>query len=155
MNTNIRVPEASSRFIRPFNEMVWFEALPGEALSIRLHSREVQGKFCILENIAAPGTATPHHTHEQDEIFHILEGEILFCLNGNLSVLSAGDIALVPAGISHAWRNTSEKPVRMTAVFAPGGIETMFTRLAGKSPEDVIAIAAEHGTIVTGPPIEL
>jgi hypothetical protein len=52
----------------------WFEAIPGEQLCIRVHGTQVNGRYAIMENIAAPGTATPMHFHAEDEIFHILEG---------------------------------------------------------------------------------
>src|SRR5258707_15527994 len=39
----------------------WFEAIPGEQLCIRVHGTQVNGRYAIMENIAAPGTATPMH----------------------------------------------------------------------------------------------
>lgn len=45
----------------------WFEAIPGEQLCIRVHGTQVNGRYAIMENIAAPGTATPMHFHAEDE----------------------------------------------------------------------------------------
>src|SRR5690349_3020859 len=39
-----------------------------------------------MENIAAPGTATPMHFHAEDEFFHILEGTVTFSIDGNVSM---------------------------------------------------------------------
>jgi hypothetical protein len=36
---------------------------PGEQLCIRVHGTQVNGRYAIMENIAAPGTATPMHFH--------------------------------------------------------------------------------------------
>jgi len=44
----------------------------------------VNGRYAIMENIAAPDTATPMHFHEEDELFHILEGTVTFSIDGNV-----------------------------------------------------------------------
>ena len=36
---------------------------PGEQLCIRVYGTQVNGRYAIMENIAAPGTATPMHFH--------------------------------------------------------------------------------------------
>jgi len=46
----------------------------------------VNGRYAIMENIAAPGTATPMHFHAEDEFFHILEGTVTFSIDGNVSM---------------------------------------------------------------------
>lgn len=154
MNTQTKSNETGLKLIRPYDEQEWFSAVPGERLSIRVHSSDTNGKFAILESIAQPGTATPLHTHREDEVFQILEGEVVFSLGSNsISTLKQGDLILIPAGTPHAWRNKSNAPARMTAFFAPGGPEDLFRRIAGRSPEEIAAIAAEYGTVVVGPPI--
>jgi hypothetical protein len=40
-------------------------AIPGEQLCIRVHGTQVNGRYAIMENIAAPGTATPMHFHAE------------------------------------------------------------------------------------------
>jgi len=36
--------------------------------------------YAIMENIAT----TPMHFHEEDELFHILEGTVTFSIDGNV-----------------------------------------------------------------------
>lgn len=131
----------------------WFGAIDGERMSIVVHSSKVGGRFSMLESLAAAGTASPMHYHQEDEIFHILEGVMTFSCGGEVFEVPAGTTVVIPAGAPHAWRNRTASPVRMTAVFVPGGIEDLFTRLDGLSAEAIVALAADYGTHVVGSPI--
>ena len=66
--------EQSTPIVSHHDTIKWFEAIPGEQLCIRVRGTQVNGRYAIMENIAAPGTATPMHFHAEDEIFHVLEG---------------------------------------------------------------------------------
>ena len=46
----------------------------------------MNGRYAIMENIAAPGTATPMHFHAEDEIFHVLEGTVTFSIDDGVAV---------------------------------------------------------------------
>lgn len=132
----------------------WFDVIPGERISIRVASSEVGGRFAILESVAGPGTATPMHTHREDEIFQILEGVVTFSCGGQIFDAVAGTTVVIPAGAHHAWKNRGGNDVRMVVLFAPGGIEPLFRQLAGRAPEEIGAAAAVYGTVIVGPPIE-
>ena len=105
-------------------------AIPGEQLCIRVHGTQVNGRYAIMENIAAPGTATPMHFHAEDEIFHILEGTVTFSIDGDVFNASVGSIVVIPAGAHHAWRNRSDAPIRMLTFFSPGGVEELYPSLS-------------------------
>jgi len=51
--------EQSTPIVSHQDSIEWFEAIPGEQLCIRVHGTQVNGRYAIMENIAAPGTATP------------------------------------------------------------------------------------------------
>ena len=61
--------EHSAAIVGHHDSIKWFEAIPGEQLCIRVHGTQVNGRYAIMENIVAPGTATPMHFHAEDEIF--------------------------------------------------------------------------------------
>ncbi len=145
-----RSPRAATRHDK---EKDWFEAFPGERLTIRVHSGEVDGKFTILENVADDGVATPMHIHTQDEVFHVLEGEVVFSMDGKTSVLQQGSEILIPAGTPHAWRNKSGNRIRLLVFFAPGGIEELYLRASGLTHTEIAELAVQYGTLVVGLPI--
>ncbi|WP_439594678.1 cupin domain-containing protein [Falsiroseomonas sp.] len=131
----------------------WFSAIPGERVAIRLHAAQVQGRFSMMESLSEPGCATPLHRHAEEETFYVLEGRPTFRLGDKVFATGPGDLVLIPAGTPHAWINAGNGPCRMLATFAPGGVETLFTRLGGLPPEEMAALAAGYGTIVLGPPM--
>ena len=54
----------------------------------------------------APGTASPRHTHPGEEIIYVLEGTLVYEVEGKPPVtLKAGDVLFIPAGTVHAARN--------------------------------------------------
>ena len=67
-------PEHNAAIVSHHDSIKWFEAIPGEQLCIRVYGTQVNGRYAIMENIAAPGTATPMHFHAEDEIFTSLQG---------------------------------------------------------------------------------
>ncbi|MGX9965459.1 cupin domain-containing protein [Roseomonas sp. F4] len=131
----------------------WFSAIPGERVAIRLHAAQVQGRFSVMESLAEPGCATPLHLHAEEETFYVLEGRPTFRLGEKIFAAGPGDLVLIPAGTPHGWINAADRPCRMLATFAPGGVETLFPRLAGLSPQEMTSLAASYGTIVLGPPM--
>ena len=50
--------EQSTPIVSHYDTIKWFEAIPGEQLCIRVHGTQVNGRYAIMENIAAPGTVT-------------------------------------------------------------------------------------------------
>ncbi len=64
-------PEHSAAIVSHHDSIKWFEAIPGEQLCIRVHGTQVNGRYAIMENIAAPGTATPMHFTRTAESVHV------------------------------------------------------------------------------------
>jgi mannose-6-phosphate isomerase-like protein (cupin superfamily) len=133
----------------------WFEAFPGERVKIRVDSDKVGGQFTVLESVVDHDVAMPMHIHTRDEIFYLLEGEVVFSIDGVTSLLQEGSEILVPAGTPHSWRKTSGNPVRALIVFAPGGIEELYLRAGGMTQKEIARLAVEYGTIVVGLPIPI
>ena len=146
--------EQSAPIVSHHDAIKWFEAIPGEQLCIRVHGTQVNGRYAIMENIAAPGTATPMHFHAEDEIFHILEGTVTFSIDGDVFNVSVGSIVVIPAGVHHAWRNRSNAPIRMLTFFSPGGVEELYHKLVGLSLEELSTVVEPFGSGIVGPPID-
>jgi len=127
-------------------------------------AEETGGAFLIFEDDLDAGKVTPLHRHpDADETFYMLEGEILLHVAGAENrPLQAGDIAIVPRGIPHAFMVTSGR-ARMLCLQTPGSGEAFYREAsepvaAGQSapPVDfdrVRAAAASTGAIeLLGPP---
>ena len=131
-------PEHSAAIVSHHDTIKWFEAIPGEQLCIRVHGTQVNGRYAIMENIAAPGTATPMHFHAEDEIFHILEGTVTFSIDGD--VFNA--VRRLNCGYSstaHITRGGIVRTLRSACrpSFHPGGVEELYPKLVGLSLEEL------------------
>lgn len=52
----------------------------------------------------APGSDVHTHHHSQEEVWHVIEGELELVVDGVTSVVRAGDAAVVPADVAHSAR---------------------------------------------------
>jgi quercetin dioxygenase-like cupin family protein len=63
--------------------------------------------FFVVRN--RPGEGADKHRHPYDETFVILDGRIEVIVDGELRMLGAGTIAVVPAGAWHEFKNRGEE----------------------------------------------
>lgn len=78
-----------------------------------------------------PGVGIPPHVHtHEDEIFRVIWGEVELMIDGEPTVLTAGDTAFAPKNIPHAWKVVGTEKARMITSAFPAGIEEMFENLA-------------------------
>ena len=103
------------------------------------------GGLTVIETTVPPGAGAPMHVHaHEDEIFYVLDGEIVMegdGIAGSAVVAGAGTLCFAPRGFRHAFRNDGDAPARMLVMASPGaGLERMFGALAAL-PEDGLAAA--------------
>jgi quercetin dioxygenase-like cupin family protein len=48
-----------------------------------------------------PGQGLPEHTHDHEEVFHVLSGRLTASLDGEETVVVRGDTVMIPPGVSH------------------------------------------------------
>lgn len=132
------------------------------ALKILLTSSQTNGTLAIFEDIVEPGIGPGRHIHHhQDETFFFLEGDFIAEVGGDLHTFKPGDVAFIPRGTVHAFKNVGHSPGRLRYVFSPAQtIEDMFRELyksyeqnGDLSIEDMSKIALKHGQEFVGPPL--
>ena len=86
------------------------------------------GKSTIFEsprllvglNAFEPGQQHALHAHAgQDKVYHVIEGEGLFLLEGRELAMQAGDLLVAPEGIAHGVRNSGGRRLLVLAILAP------------------------------------
>ena len=71
-------------------------------------------------NAFEPGQEHRLHSHAgMDKVYHVLEGEGLFLLDGQEAPMRAGALLVAPEGAPHGIRNTGAKRLLVLAVLAP------------------------------------
>jgi quercetin dioxygenase-like cupin family protein len=128
---------------------------------------ETGGRFSLLEFLTPPGDMTPLHVHvRESQTEYVLEGELTVYLPDGERVLRAGDWLHMPAGVPQTERVTSPGPARVLDIGSPAGFER-FVAQAGRPAEALtlpppateepdlealVALAADHGVEILGPP---
>ena len=93
-----------------------------------VYAADKMGKATIFESVRLlvglnafePGQEHKLHAHAgQDKVYHVLEGEGLFLLEGHELAMTAGDLLVAPEGVPHGVRNTGAGRLLVLAVLAP------------------------------------
>jgi mannose-6-phosphate isomerase-like protein (cupin superfamily) len=92
------------------------------------YSPAKMGKSTIFEssrllvglNAFEPGQEHALHAHAgQDKVYHVVEGEGLFLLEGRELPMRVGDLLVAPEGVPHGVRNSGSGRLLLLAILAP------------------------------------
>jgi quercetin dioxygenase-like cupin family protein len=125
--------------------------------NVLVRSEHSDVRVSVIESVMpARATGPPLHTHAFDEAFYVLEGELTYQLDEELSTAAAGELAFARGGVPHTLANRSDRPARFLIVCTPAGFEREFARRvarrAGVDPPDWALQPIPEVTKV-GPPI--
>jgi quercetin dioxygenase-like cupin family protein len=107
----------------------------GATLSITADAETTDGEYLVLDLLVPPRFENGLHTHEQSEVFHVIDGEIRLHVDGRDRTLGPGLSGYVPGGEVHGFANEGDEVCRVVAVMTPGGAEGFF-REVGQPTED-------------------
>ena len=140
-------------------ETFWFN---GALVTIKSPGAFSDEAFSLAELVMPQGRATALHTDPSDETVYLLEGEMLFHIDGRDHTAGAGEMVAIRRGVPHAFLATSEI-ARFLLLNAPG--HDRFLRAAGVPATDhnfdnapppdhqrTKAAADEFGIELLGPP---
>ena len=145
---------------------LWFL---GTTVWFRVSAADGDNGLSVLESVAPHGDSPPLHVHErEDEIFHVLSGELLLVVDGEELRLGEGETALAPCGVAHTYR--VESPQARWLVFTGGGEFERFVRELSRpaeaegvpprtapptaeAAEHLAEVGAAHGIAIVGPPL--
>jgi mannose-6-phosphate isomerase-like protein (cupin superfamily) len=147
-------------------EQLWFL---DTLVTVRVARGETSDGISVLESLAPHGDSPPLHVHHtEDEVFHVIAGELRFRRDDQDLRLASVETLLAPKGVPHTYRVESQQ-ARWLTVTSHGEFERLvrsFSRPAARSglpapsgpptPEQADALAAaclEHGIELVGPPL--
>ena len=132
---------------------------------IHVSGEETDGRYTLVEILVPEGDMPPLHVHhEEDEVFHVLDGEVTLFLPGEEVSLGAGETFRAPQGVPHTYR--VESPTARWVVFCAPARFDAFVRAVSEpatgeelpprgrpfDPERLSAEAARLGIELLGPP---
>src|SRR5918999_4179540 len=107
------------------------QSVPNPRTNVLLRSEETGGHVSVTEIVVPPHTAGPPlHTHDFDEAFYMLEGELIFQVEDTLVTEGAGGLSFAARNVAHTLANHSDTPARYLLVCTPAGFERHWARMA-------------------------
>ena len=100
--------------IRPIDHAPWQADKMGKATLF------ASPRLLVGLNAFEPGQMHALHSHVgMDKVYHVVEGDGLFLLDGQELPMTAGDLLVAPDGVPHGVRNSSNRRLLVLTILAP------------------------------------
>jgi len=96
-------------------------------------SEQTGGAYSLMEEFCPKNSGPPPHYHDQDEAFHLIEGEITFQAGDQTLKASDGFFVSIPRGTIHSFRIDSDV-AHILNFYTPGGFEQTVMELGQPAP---------------------
>ncbi len=120
---------------------------------VRIHvsGEETDGRYAVLENNVPQGDMPPLHVHhEEDEVFHVVDGEVTIFLPGQEIPLATGETFRAPRGIPHTFR--VESPLaKVLVVCEPARFDGFVRAVSEPAPTEELPRVAARSTRSSSP----
>ena len=110
-------PTDPGDLVTSLDEMIRYEAAPGEILHIVEGQRHGFHSLTVLITETKPGSGAPPHRHKVEEASILLKGKVKWTV-GNSSFVAEGPAVIrVPAGEVHSFVNVGPDSINSIGVF--------------------------------------
>ena len=133
----------------------------GEELLVKAAGTDTKDRFAFFHATAPPMSGPPLHVHSrEDELFYILEGEIVFQIANQRTVAKVGTTIFAPRESVHAYQNFTKHTARLLIMVTPAGVDRLFEEMSASAhgmpmPDPVIleSLFTKYGLRMIGPPL--
>jgi mannose-6-phosphate isomerase-like protein (cupin superfamily) len=136
-------------------------------MTVKAGGAHTAGALTVIEWSAPVGFGPPRHVHHaEDEMFYVVEGEMVVECGGQRWTAGPGDFTFLPHGVPHVFV-VSRGPVRGLQLTTPAGFEA-FVEEVGRIPDgpglpepsmpdvpQLVEAGRRHGNAIVGPPLSL
>lgn len=98
---------------------------------IILDSEHTNGDVYLVKGIMPKGSVVPNHIHElEDEIFHVLKGEVELTLGDKTIEAKKNAVIYLPRGIKHGIKTIGDETAEVLNYAIPGkNFEAFFAKM--------------------------
>ena len=126
-------------------------------IDFKLTAQDSGDAMLVIENTNRGKGGPAKHLHfEQDELFHVVEGEYVIVIGADRWTLKPGDTIFAPRRVSHMWAYIGDSVGRLRITLTPPHkMEAFFCEVAKTNampPQDP-ALWRAHGMELLGPPL--
>jgi quercetin dioxygenase-like cupin family protein len=103
----------------------------GDTYRILISGAETKGNYAVIDMLVPPGGGPGPHAHKDFlEMFYVVEGEILFKMEGGKYIAGKGSFVNIPlGGAVHCFKNTSDKTAHLLCTVVPAGLDSFFKEI--------------------------
>ena len=122
----------------------------GDQVTLKLASADSPHGLAIVTVEVPPGSGTPCVTHaKEEEVYFVLEGELLMHTPTERHHLRAGDMVHLPPLTPHGYRNPGRDTARFVAWTVGGPMDQFFVRMAESVRQLPRDLAVMHSVMQT------
>ncbi len=110
-----------------------------DVIKILVSNTKTKNTYAIFEENVPPLGGPPPHSHPDEEVFYILEGEFEFIKNDLNNPFRAlpGSVIHIASNEVHTFKNVGKKPGKMIVLLTPGNLLDYF-RVIGDSLDETV-----------------
>lgn len=99
-----------------------------DVIKVLVSNTETENKYAIFEENVPPLGGPPPHSHPDEEVFYVLEGEFEFVRNDLNNPFRAlpGSVVHVASNEVHTFKNVGYAPGKMIVMLTPGNLLDYF-----------------------------
>jgi mannose-6-phosphate isomerase-like protein (cupin superfamily) len=141
----------------------------GTRVNLRRLSSEGADGVSIIEHHQRFGMSPPRHIHhDEDEVFHVIDGRIRFAVGEREFEMGPGETCVAPRGVPHSFKVVSEEGARSLTIVIGDQFENYVRKVSvpddplaavkDSTPTDaeiktMVEAGAEHRIEFVGPPL--
>jgi quercetin dioxygenase-like cupin family protein len=97
----------------------------------------VEAKNFVMGHVSVfAGGSVPEHSHEQEEVYFIIDGQGVLIVDGEEQPVQSGSYAYIQPNQTHLLKNTSSSELKMLFCYAPKSIVDHWQQeLSGTLPD--------------------
>jgi quercetin dioxygenase-like cupin family protein len=140
--------------VQPENRANPIEVIAGDKIWV-LASKEATQGYEVFWQEGLPGAGPRSHSHDWDETFIVIDGDLTFSIDGEEMTAKAGTLVHLPAGSVHEFK-FGENGAKLISITGVGSkASTLFSELAAETSKDspsqksLIEIIARNGMHIT------
>jgi len=120
-----------------------------------LASKEATQGYEVFLQEGLPGSGPRSHSHDWDETFFVIDGDLTFSINGEEMTAKAGTFVHLPAGTLHEFKIGKNGAKMISITGAGSNASSLFSELAAENSKDspsqknLIEIIARNGMHIT------
>ena len=105
-------------------------AVADDINTILAFKEDTGGTYSFIEAKVFPGGGPiPHIQTREHEGFYIIEGQIIFNVDGQRIEAKPGTFVNIPPNVLHSFKNETNETAKLIIVLSPAGMEQLFVEV--------------------------